>query len=149
METNDRIVVDTFTGLVRYEAIPDKLDHRAALHGIAWCRSPESSFATGVNPGCPAECRPAVQFPDVTTWFQRLDATAAYTFDKAAVAQAGLKGVVKAKLHYAWERNAVNNWQNDPLAPINNVGEPTLIYLAYNNPNYNVHLLAASLAYTW
>ena len=64
--------------------------------------------------------------------------------------KSGLKGVVKAKLHYAWERNAVNNWQNDPLAPTSNVGKSTLIYMAYNNPNYNVHfLLAASLAYTW
>ncbi len=42
---------------------------------------------------------PAVgQFPAVTTWFQRLDATATYTFDKEAVALLGWKGEVKAKL---------------------------------------------------
>ena len=89
------------------------------------------------------------QFPDYTTWFQRLDATAVYTFDKAAVAQAGLTGVVKAKLHYAWERNSVANWQNDPLAPFSPTVSAAGIWLAQDNPNYNVHLLSASLAYTW
>jgi hypothetical protein len=88
------------------------------------------------------------QFPDYTTWFQRLDATAVYTFDKTAVAQAGLTGVVKAKLHYAWERNSVSNWSNDPLMPFYSP-IPAAIWLAGNNPNYNVHMLMASLAYAW
>ena len=59
------------------------------------------------------------QFPDATTWFQRLDAEATYKFDKEQVAQLGWKGDIKAKLHYAWESNSVANWQNDPLAPFN------------------------------
>ena len=33
-----------------------------------------------------------------------------YTFDKEQLAQMGWKGEVKAKLHYAWERNSVANW---------------------------------------
>jgi MtrB/PioB family decaheme-associated outer membrane protein len=151
MLTNDRIVVDTFTALVKYEAIPNKLDLALRYTASRGVEHQNLNFASGINPVCPTGM-PAgsnCQFPDVSTWFQRLDATAVYTFDKPAVAQAGLTGVIKAKLHYVWEKNSVTNWQNDPLAPFGNVGEPILIYMAGNNPNYNVHLLMASLAYTW
>ena len=142
VQTNDRTVVDTFTAATRYAAIPDKLDlglrytaSRATDHQML-------NLGSGANPS-------GGQFPDVTTWFQRLDATAVYTFDKAAVAQAGLTGVVKAKLRYTWERNSVANWQNDPLAPFSPTVSTAGIWLAQDNPNYNVHLLSASLAYTW
>ena len=139
--TNDKTVVDTFTAAVRYAAIPNKLDTElryTASHGVDFL-----NFF--LNTGAP----PATgQFPDYTTWWQRLDATAVYTFDKAAVAQAGLKGVVKAKLHYAWERNSVSNWANDPVAPFNTWAGSAL-FMSYDNPNYNVHMLMASLAYTW
>ena len=100
----------------------------------------------------PALRRPAVSSRMSTTWFQRLDAEAAYKFDKVQVAQLGWKGDIIAKLHYAWESNAVVNWQNDPLAPYN---VPALasgnsaIFMAYDNPNYNVHMLMASLAFKW
>ena len=142
METNDRITVDTFTGVIRYTAIPDKLDTELRYTASRGVDNQRLLFATGATPT-------GGQFPDVTTWFQRLDATATYTFDKAQVAALGWKGEVKAKLRYAWERNSVNNWQQNPLMPTGNTGEPTLIYLAYDNPNYNVHLMAASLAFTW
>ena len=142
METNDRITVDTFTGVIRYTAIPDKLDTELRYTASRGVDNQRLLFATGATPT-------GGQFPDVTTWFQRLDATATYTFDKAQVAALGWKGEVKAKLRYAWERNSVNNWQQNPLMPTGNTGEPTLIYLAYDNPNYNVHLMSASLAFTW
>jgi MtrB/PioB family decaheme-associated outer membrane protein len=141
-ETNDRIVVDTFTGLLRYAVIPDKLDTElryTASHGVD---NQRLLFATGATPI-------GGQFPDVKTWYQRLDAVATYTFDQAQVTALGWKGEVKAKLRYAWERNSVNNWQQDPLTPFGNTGEPQVVYLAYDNPNYNVHMLAASLAFTW
>jgi MtrB/PioB family decaheme-associated outer membrane protein len=143
LQTNDKTVVDTFTALLRYEAIPDKLNTElryTASHGVD---RNQLLSNTGLVPTA------GTQFPDVTTWFQRLDAVATYKFDKNQVAFLGGNGQLKAKLHYAWERNTVTNWQNDPLMPLNNVGEPTLIYLAFDNPNYNVHLLMASLAYTW
>ncbi len=88
------------------------------------------------------------QFPEVTTWFQRLDATATYKFDKEAVALLGWKGDVKAKLHYAWESNSVSNWSNDWLSPWYSP-IPSAIWLGYDNPNYNVQMLMASLAFTW
>jgi MtrB/PioB family decaheme-associated outer membrane protein len=142
MQTNDRIVVDTFTGLIRFAAIPDRLDTElryTASHGID---SQRLLFANNADPTIG-------QFPDVTNWFQRLDAVATYKFDKDQVALLGWKGEVKAKLHYAWERNSVSNWQNDSVAPFGNYGEPTLIYLAYNNPNYDVQMISGSLAFIW
>jgi hypothetical protein len=60
-----------------------------------------------------------------------------------------LTGQVKARLRYAWERNAVTNWQNDPLAPFSPIVTTQGIWLASNNPNYNVQLLAGSLTYAW
>ena len=140
MLTDDRIIVDTFTGVLRYAAIPDKLDTELRYTASQGVDRQHVLRVTSATP---------VGFPDVTTWYQRLDATATYTFDKSQLAALGWKGIVKAKLHYAWERNAVNNWAQDPLMPTGNPGEPTLIYTAYDNPNYNVHLLAASLSFTW
>ena len=150
-QTNDRISVNTFTGVVRYAAIPDKLDTELRYTLSNGVDNQNLLFATGINPVCPTGM-PAgfnCQFPNVTSLFQRLDATATYTFDKTQVAALGWKGEVKAKLRYAWERNSVNNWQQNPLMPTGNTGEPTLIYLASDNPNYNVHMMAASLAFTW
>src|SRR5262245_31380363 len=140
--TNDRIVVDTFTGVIRYAAIPDKLNTElryTASHGED---NQKLFFATGATPT-------GGQFPNVKNWFQRVDAVATYTFDKAQLAALNGKGQVKAKFHYAWERNSVDNWQQDPLAPFGNTGQLSQVYLAYYNPNYNVHLMAASIAFTW
>jgi MtrB/PioB family decaheme-associated outer membrane protein len=149
--TDDKLVVDTFTALARYAAIPDKLDTELRYTAARGVDRVNFLQPNGTNPVCgtgtPAGTN--CQFPDVTTWFQRLDAVAIYKFDKNQVGFLDGKGQLKAKLHYVWERNAVANWQQDTLAPIGNVGEPTLVYLAYNNPNYNVHQLIASLAYTW
>ena len=64
------------------------------------------------------------------------------------VAQLGWKGDIIAKLHYAWESNSVANWQNDPLAPYNVpalASGTSAIFMAYDNPNYNVQMLMASL----
>ena len=58
-------------------------------------------------------CPSVGQYPDVKTTWQRLEATAKYKFDKETVQQLGWKGEVTAKLRYAWERNSVDNWQND------------------------------------
>ncbi len=87
------------------------------------------------------------QFPDNQTWFQRFDATATYNFDKEQLAAMGWKGDVKAKLHYTWERNAEDNWANDPLTPYNLVNSN--LWLGWDNPNYNVHMLSASINFAW
>jgi len=91
------------------------------------------------------------QFPNDTTWFERLDATATYKFDPSFVnQQLGFKGDIRAKLRYTWEHNYVSNWQNDTLAPFTDIpGLTNALWLGYDNPNYNVHMFAASLIATW
>jgi MtrB/PioB family decaheme-associated outer membrane protein len=145
IDVTDHTPVDTFTAAARVAAIPDKLDltlRYAASHAVDHQRLS--------GPGAPATAA-TTAFPDVTTWFQRLDAAAIYTFDKETVARLGWKGDIKAKLHYAWERNAVTDWQIDTVAPYNALFATgaNAIFMAYDNPNYNVHMLMASLQFAW
>jgi MtrB/PioB family decaheme-associated outer membrane protein len=152
--TSDHTSVDTITAALRFAAIPNKLDLDFRYTGslaIDGQRLLLNTLTNSGNPTCPATMAPTTncQFPDVRTAFQRLEATATYKFDEDLVRRAGLTGQVRAKLRYAWERNAVTNWQNDPLAPFSPIVSTQGIWLASNNPNYNVQLLAASLAYTW
>lgn len=145
--TSDQTTVDTITAGVTWAAIPDKLnfDARAALsQGVDTMRL---FLGSGANPS-------GGQFPNDTTWFEHVDATATYKFDPIMVAALGWKGDIKAKLRYTWERNAVNNWQNNPVAPFFFPGTTTAqntnaLFMAGDNPNYNVHLIAASLIATW
>ena len=147
--TNDTTTVQTFTALVRYAAIPDKLDTElryTASYGtdnMNLFGSGAGFAANGVSTGG--------QFPENSTWFQRLDATATYTFDKDQIARMGWNGKVQAKLHYVWERNAVSDWAQDPLAPYAVVSGAASsdLYMAWYNPNYNVQMLMASLIFGW
>ena len=64
----------------------------------------------------------------------------------------GINGQAYAKLRYVWERNSVNNYDQDIMQAymdplINNTGFMT--WMAYNNPNYNVQLIGASLGVKW
>jgi Putative outer membrane beta-barrel porin, MtrB/PioB len=70
----------------------------------------------------------------------------------------GWTGKVIARLRYVWERNNVQNWQNDEMLTymysssnvvtgLNSLGYMT--WMAWNNPNYNVHLLGGSIAFAW
>ena len=147
--TNVKDTVQTFTAAVRYAVIPEKLNTElryTASHGIDnmqfYCTGGSGSSA------CSGGLPNGGQFPQDRTWFQRVDATAVYKFDKEQVAALGWKGDIKAKLHYAWERNAADNWANDPLVPYSTFTTSTL-YLAWYNPNYNVHMLSASIVASW
>jgi MtrB/PioB family decaheme-associated outer membrane protein len=145
VQTNDVTTVNTLTAAVRYAAIPDKLNlslRYAASRGV------DNMMLLLGNGTVPT----GGQFPNDTTWFQRVDAEAAYKFDKEFVSMLGWKGDVTAKLHYAWETNSVSNWQNDPLAPYNVpalASGTSAIFMAYDNPNYNVQMLIASLDFKW
>jgi MtrB/PioB family decaheme-associated outer membrane protein len=141
--TNEQSRVNTFYALLRYAVIPDKLDttfrYTAALGTDSMIFTFPSGF--GETPG---------SFPENKTWYQRLDATAVYTFDDYAFPNTGLRGKLKAKLHYAWERNSEDNWANDPLTPYTNM--PSLsnrLWLSWYNPNYTVHRLDGSLIWTF
>jgi Putative outer membrane beta-barrel porin, MtrB/PioB len=137
--TFDQEHVNTVTAAVSYAAIPGKLDFDVRY-----------AISMGVDQQTCLQCSPA--YPNDTTLFQRLDATSTYKFDPIWVHQMGFNGDIKFKLRYTWERNAVNNWQNDSLAPFTpflNSATSSFLWLAYDNPNYNVQTIAASLIASW
>ncbi|MGP0094457.1 MAG: MtrB/PioB family decaheme-associated outer membrane protein [Xanthobacteraceae bacterium] len=147
LTTSDKERVNTIMAVVNYEAIPGRLDldlRYSISDGI-------DQMLLLTNPAMPAAaCSSCVGvFPNDTTLFQRLDATATYKFDPTLVHQMGWMGDVRAKLRYTWERSSVSNWQNDPLAPFTPSVSATAIWLAYDNPNYNVQMLSASLIARW
>lgn len=137
--------VNTYMFGVNHALIQDKLDLRVT-YTLAHSDSTQPVvFGDGSLPT-------TGQYPAVTTRWQRLDGMARYRFDPTYVRQLGFQGDVFAKLFYSWERNNVTDWQNDLMqtymyAVSNSTGYMT--WLAYNNPNYDVHRLGASLAFTW
>lgn len=150
--------VNTFVFSVDHAIIPDKLDVHLGYTTALATNSQPVNFSGGallsnmVNSGG--------QIPDVKSAFQRLEATAKYTFDEDFVRGLGWKGKVFAKLGYAWERNAVANWQIDNIQPymggapycttnLTSYGCGYMLWLANDNPNYNVHMVKASLGFKW
>jgi hypothetical protein len=142
--TSDKEHVNTITATANYVAIPDKLNFDAR-YAVSWGVDQQLLLTAAPTSAC-SNCQG--QFPTNTTLFQRLDLTTTYKFDPIWVRQTGFAWDLRAKLRYTWERNGVSNWQNDPLAAFF-PGEPTAIWLASNNPNYNVQMLAASLIASW
>jgi len=142
--TSDREHVNTLAVVANYAAIPNKLNFDAR-YSVSYGVDEQLLFTAASAAAC-GNCQG--QFPNDTTLFQRLDLTATYKFDPLWVNRWGFWGDIKAKLRYTWERNAVNNWQNDPLAAFTPI-LPSSIWLAYDNPNYNVQMIAASLIATW
>ncbi len=148
--TIDNEFVNTVTAAVKWAAIPNTLDFdvrysvsdgldQQSCNLCTWKNSAGVSQPTGTP------------FPNDTTLFQRVDATATYRFDPTWVQQAGFKGDLLFRLRYTWESNAVSNWQNDALAPYTDIPGFTAnaLWLAYDNPNYNVQMLSASLIARW
>jgi MtrB/PioB family decaheme-associated outer membrane protein len=137
--------VNTFIVATDHALIPDKLNLMLRYTYSRAVNSQPIIFADGHTPE-------DGQFPDVKTTFQRLESLLKYKFDENQARQLGWKGIVTAKLRYAWERNSVANWQIDSMQnymQASDVNAGYMLWLAGNNPNYNVHLIAASLAWTW
>ena len=91
-------------------------------------------------------------FPDVRGQWSRLEAWPSTPSTRTPFRLLGVNGQAYAKLRYVWERNSVNNYDQDIMQAymnplINNTGFMT--WMAYNNPNYNVHLIGASLGVKW
>ena len=61
----------------------------------------------------------------------------------------GWTGDLKAKLRYTWEKNSVANWQNDLLLPYTPSVSSSALFLGFDNPNYNIQMIAASLIASW
>jgi MtrB/PioB family decaheme-associated outer membrane protein len=151
--TDIRDNVNTIMGAVNWAAIPEKLDFRLSY---TMSLSQEGQPITSDTGAVPAAGSGAVgtggQFPDTKGQWSRLEALAKYTFDKERVRAMGFNGEAFAKLRYVWERNSVNNFDQDIMQAymnplINNTGFMT--WMAYNNPNYDVHLIGASLGLRW
>ncbi len=142
----------TFLGRIEYDAIPDKLNLSLEyVHSLG----SESNFTLGCASGATG-CTTNPQFPDEKTRFQRLSAVAKYTVDPDVVRALGWVGTVVTKVRYTYERNRTQNWAIDDLTPyVGSLDTPDLtganrsFFLAAINPNYNVHLIAASLAFKW
>jgi MtrB/PioB family decaheme-associated outer membrane protein len=148
--TSDKERINTFTVVANWAAVPDQLDltvRYTISQGVDQQRlltaAPNTFGATTLCNNCQGS------FPDVTTLLRRLDATAIYKFDPTWVAQMGWTGDVKLKLRYTWESNSVANWANDLLAPFTPAISGTALWLGYNNPNYNVQMIAGSFITTW
>jgi MtrB/PioB family decaheme-associated outer membrane protein len=137
--------IHTVMAAVNYAAIPDRLDLRFSYTVAFSTDSQLTVLGTGAGPA-------TGQYPDVKNTWQRFDATAKYRFDPDWVHSMGWKGDIYAKLMYAWERNSMANWQNDIVNTyMFNVQNTTgyMTWLAFDNPNYNVHMLAGSIGFAW
>ena len=151
--------VNTFTAALKQTLIEDKLDLKLSyVYSLAngtWTTVP--FFYNGYVPNANPLLSPNPNYPDTRTTWQRVDALLTYKLDPAWVHQMGWKGEAQIKGRYAWERNSVNDWQINNLQPYMFIppfssgvgGTQTQLWLAGNNPNYNVQLLAAALVLKW
>ena len=151
--------VNTFIFAANHAFIPGRFDVGLSYTVSTATDSQPLYYMGGAQPGS----QPGVtagsqsQYPDVKTTWQRFEANAKYKFDKETVQQIGWKGDMTLRLRYAWESNNVTNWQNDLMQTYmysgtagSNFGNAAyMTWLAYNNPNYNVQLVTASLAWSW
>jgi len=140
--------VNTYIAGVSHAVIPNTLDLSLTYTYVTANNSQPMIFLNGTGPSSAT----GGQYPDVHGSYQRLDAMAKYTFDDYWVRRMGWDGKVIARLRYAWERNSVQNWQNDVMQTymfsVTNVAG-YMTWMAWDNPNYNVHMLGASIAFTW
>ncbi len=148
--TIDNEFVNTATVAAKWAAIPNTLafDLRYSVSdGVDQQTCNKCTWSNLAGVAQPV----GTPFPNDTTLLQRVDATATYRFDPTWVQQMGFKGDLLFRLRYTWESNAVSNWQNDPLAPYTDIPAFTAnaLWLAYDNPNYNVQMLSASLVARW
>jgi Putative outer membrane beta-barrel porin, MtrB/PioB len=141
-------IVNTYLAAVTHAVIPNTLDVTVSYSYVTSNNSQPQIFGTGLGPSIDT----GGQYPDVRGSYQRLEAMAKYTFDEDWVRRMGWNGKVFARMRYAWERNSVQNWQNDlmqsymySLVPFSSY----MTWMAWDNPNYNVHILGGSLAFAW
>jgi len=140
--------IDTYLFGIQHALIPNKFEVGLNYRFVFERNSQPLIFANGLGPSAAT----GGQFPDVNTTYQRLEALAKYTFDDDFVRSMGWNGKVTARLRYAWESNRVTNWQTDLMqtymySVTTNVGYMT--WLAWNNPNFNVHRIGGSLSFAW
>ena len=140
--------VNTYLAAINHEIIPDTLDVTLTYAYVSANNTQPLIFANGSGPSAAT----GGQYPEVNSAYQRLEAMTKYTFDEDLVRRIGWRGKVFARLRYVWEHNSVQNWQNDVMqtyifSVTNSAGYMT--WMAWDNPNYNVHRIGASIAFAW
>jgi MtrB/PioB family decaheme-associated outer membrane protein len=160
-EARMKDTVDTFILRMRHEAIPNKLDFDVgytlsiANGSTSFNPGPIATYGTAAAGNFPLGTVAVAggPFPDTKTTFQRFDVITTYKLERDMIQRLGYKGDVALKLRYAYESNRVTNWQIDSMQTYmysaNNLTIPYQIWLAGNNPNYDVHLVSAALAFKW
>ena len=140
--------VNTYLAAVTHAVIPNALDVTLSYTYVRSNNSQPLIFANGTGPSAST----GGQYPDVRGSYQRLEAMAKYTFDEGLVRRLGWNGKVFARVRYVWERNSVENWQNDIMQTymfsVTSVAS-NMTWLAWDNPNYNVHIIGGSLGFAW
>jgi MtrB/PioB family decaheme-associated outer membrane protein len=140
--------INTITVAVDQALIPSKLDLWMGYTVSHAIHAQPLYFNNGAGPTAAT----GGQYPDQKFVFQRFEALGTYKFSQEEMSRLGWKGELRAKLRYVWERNSVSNFQNDVLQPYMFSYIPAtgyMTWMAFDNPNYNVHLLGASLAWSW
>lgn len=148
--------INTVMAAVQFQLIPSRLSLKLSYTYSYSTDTQPVIFDNGTGPSAST----GGQYPPVTTNWQRVDATARYKFDEDFVRQLGWTGDAFLMLSYAWERNSVNNWQIDDVVAYafsgycggTGGGTPTCGYqtwMASDNPNYQVHIVSAALAFKW
>jgi MtrB/PioB family decaheme-associated outer membrane protein len=134
--------IDTFMAGANVVVIPDKFDIKVAY---TLMQAKASISTPPVNP--------VASFPDQTQTLNRVDVQSKYKVDPGFMQQFGFKGETYVKLRYLWEHNQVTDWAavnwNYMYLFNTDTSQNKNIQLGYNNPNYNVQLLMASLSFKW
>jgi MtrB/PioB family decaheme-associated outer membrane protein len=148
--TNEK--VHTIIGALNAELIPGALDLRLAYSlsrgDETWDYGPYNNYVMLANAGG-AVYSP---FTPVRNNFQRVDATLKHTVDPSLVAKLGWTGEVYLKARYIWERNNMDNWQQDLMSPYLYLVDRTvarLIDMGAANPNYSAQYFQVSLNARW
>jgi MtrB/PioB family decaheme-associated outer membrane protein len=141
--------IDTFMAGANFVLIPGTWDLKVAYTLM---------HATGTMSQSPfRNANPAIGnlalFPDQSTTLNRVDVQTKYKVDPSFMQQFGFKGETYIKLRYLWEHNEVTDWAADnwnyQYLINGDTGVNKNLFLGWNNPNYNVQLLMASLGFKW
>ena len=130
-------LVDTFMAGVNVALFDDRADLNL---GYTYARGVEE-WTDGSFAGF------ADSFPDVTTTFQRFDASLKFNVPEDKLNGTRLAKAF-AKIAYAYERNRVTNWADNvtPYAPA--IGS-TALWLAGKDPNYEAQIVTITGGIAW
>ncbi len=140
--------IDTVMVGANFVILPGKWDLKVAY---TWMHA---NGSMSQSPNLPTNgTAPLFLFPDQTTTLNRVDVQSKYKIDPDLMRHVGFNGETFVKLRYLWENNDVSDWAADnwnyQYLINGDTGVNKNLFLGWNNPNYNVHLLMASLGFKW